>query len=177
MTCCSASPPSTTSCGACSVGRRRASTADVRSAGSVRARRRHGRAAGTRVTAFGWHHTSGRTYMTYVTRRTLLRGAAGTALGLAFAGPYRGFVAHAQRGFPRVAGYGDLVPVADENGGAIRLELPSGFKYRTFHPRGTAIPGDSSLPGRHDGMGAFPGPNGHTILVRNHEINGNRVSM
>ncbi len=114
--------------------------------------------------------------MTHVTRRTLLRGAAGTALGLAFAGPYRGFVAHAQRGFPRVAGYGDLVPVADENGGAFRLELPSGFKYRTFHPAG-GDHRDGVVPGRHDGMACFPGPNGHTILVRNHEINGNRVSM
>ena len=104
------------------------------------------------VAPFGRHHTSGRTFMTHVTRRTLLRGAAGTALGLAFAGPYRGFVAHAQRGFPRVAGYGDLVPVADENGGAFRLELPQGFKYRTFHHAGDDHPGrrrDPRPPRRH----------------------------
>ena len=111
--------------------------------------------------------------MTHVTRRTLLRGAAGTALGLAFAGPYRGFVAHAQRGFPRVAGYGDLFPVADENGGAIRLELPSGFKYRTFHHAGEIIQDGVVIPARHDGMASFVGPAGKTILIRNHEINGN----
>ncbi len=34
--------------------------------------------------------------------------------------------------------------------------------------------GDGSVvPARHDGMAAFPGPDGRTILVRNHEINGN----
>ncbi len=27
------------------------------------------------------------------------------------------------------------------------------------------------LPGRHDGMGAFPGPKGNSRLVRNHEVN------
>ena len=28
------------------------------------------------------------------------------------------------------------------------------------------------LPGRHDGMGAFPAPDGNVWLVRNHEIPG-----
>jgi secreted PhoX family phosphatase len=111
--------------------------------------------------------------MTHVTRRTLLRGAAGTALGLAFAGPYRGFVAHAQRGFPRIAGYGALVPVADENGGAFRLELPAGFRYRTFHHAGEIIQDGVEIPARHDGMATFVGPAGKTMLIRNHEINGN----
>ena len=111
--------------------------------------------------------------MTHVTRRTLLRGAAGTALGLAFAGPYRGFVAHAQRGFPRVAGYGDLAPVADLNGDVFRLELPPGFQYRTFHHAGEIIQDGVEIPARHDGMAAFVGPAGKTVLIRNHEINGN----
>src|SRR6185503_18308217 len=97
--------------------------------------------------------------MTYVTRRSLLRGAAGTAVGLALAGPFRGYVAHAERGSPRVLGYGDLGPVADLRDGMVRLDLPSGFQYRSFHPRGSAIDGTTvPLPGRHDGMGAFPGP-------------------
>ena len=29
------------------------------------------------------------------------------------------------------------------------------------------------VPGRHDGMAAFPGPRGHTLLVRNHEVDAN----
>ena len=115
--------------------------------------------------------------MTQMNRRTLLRGAAGTALGLAVAGPFRGYVAHAQRGFPTDVGYGGLVPVPDLRDGVVRLDLPPGFQYRSFQPRGDAVGGTSvPLPGRHDGMGAFPGPNGRTILVRNHEINGNTQS-
>ena len=115
--------------------------------------------------------------MTYVSRRSLLRGAAGTAVGLALAGPFRGYVAGAERGHPRIVGYGDLAPVADLRDGVERLDLPPGFQYRSFDARGDAIRGTSVLlPGRHDGMGAFPGPNGRTILVRNHEINGNTQS-
>ena len=115
--------------------------------------------------------------MTSLTRRSLLRGAAGTAVGLAVAGPFRGYVAHAERGFPRSHGYGDLGSVTDLRDGEVRLELPPGFRYRSFQPRGEAIAGTAvPLPGRHDGMGAFPGPSGRTILVRNHEINGNTQS-
>ena len=62
----------------------------------------------------------------------------------------------------------------------VRLDLPAGFQYRSFHHRGEAIGAIGAtaplLPGRHDGMAAFPGPNGRTILVRNHEINGNTQS-
>jgi uncharacterized protein len=115
--------------------------------------------------------------MTNLTRRTLLKGGAAGAVGLALAGPFEGFLAHAARGRPTSPGYGPLLPVADPRGGVVRLELPAGFQYRSFHPRGTVLADGSVLPGRHDGMATFPGPNGRTILVRNHEINGNRVSM
>ena len=33
----------------------------------------------------------------------------------------------------------------------------------------------TALPGRHDGMGAFKGPGGTVLLVRNHEVNGARA--
>jgi secreted PhoX family phosphatase len=59
--------------------------------------------------------------------------------------------------------------------GQVRLWLPEGFQYRSFHD--TEFPvtlddGTSPLPGRHDGMAAFAGPNGNVLLVRNHEVNG-----
>jgi uncharacterized protein len=111
--------------------------------------------------------------MTDISRRTLLKGGAATAVGLAFAGPFEGLVAHAARGRPASPGYGPLAPVVDPRGGVARLELPAGFQYRSFHPRGTVLADGAVLPGRHDGMATFPGPNGRTILVRNHEINGN----
>ena len=110
--------------------------------------------------------------MTHITRRSLLRGGT-YAAALALAGPFRGYVAHAHRGFPRVAGYGALAPVSDLRDGAERLELPSGFQYRTFHHAGDIIQDGVEVPGRHDGMGAFVGPAGRTHLVRNHEINNN----
>jgi secreted PhoX family phosphatase len=110
--------------------------------------------------------------MTELSRRTLLKGGAASAVGLAIAGPFQGFAAHAQNG-AKSDGYGPLGPVEDLRGGVVRLELPDGFQYRSFHPRGTVLADGAVLPGRHDGMATFPGPNGRTILVRNHEINGN----
>jgi len=58
--------------------------------------------------------------------------------------------------------------------GKVRLWLPDGFQYRSFHDSEftTVLDDGTMLPGRHDGMGAFSGPNGSVVLVRNHEING-----
>jgi secreted PhoX family phosphatase len=104
-----------------------------------------------------------------IERRTLLKsGAAGALLG----GPFAGFAASpaAARRSPRA---GALVPIKDERDGAVRLHLPRGFHYRSFHDTSSPVtlPDGTSLPGRHDGMGAFRGPNGSTTLVRNHEVN------
>ncbi len=112
--------------------------------------------------------------MSDLSRRTFLAGSAAAAAGAALAGPFQGFVAHAQR--PRQTasglGYGPLTPVADQRDGVVRLDLPTGFSYRSFHLRGTVLGDGSTLPARHDGMAAFAGPNGNSIIVRNHEING-----
>ena len=59
--------------------------------------------------------------------------------------------------------------------GRVRLHLPPGFQYRSFHDTdGPPIVLDDGtvLPGRHDGMGAFQGDGGNVWLVRNHEVNG-----
>ena len=111
--------------------------------------------------------------MTDLTRRTLLKGGAAGAVGLALAGPFEALVSHAQNG-AKSDGYGPIGPVPDLRGGVVRLELPAGFQYRSFDPRGESLGDDGLLPGRHDGMATYPGPNGRTIIVRNHEINGNR---
>lgn len=71
-----------------------------------------------------------------------------------------------------------LGPVADLRDGIVRLHLPTGFQYRSFHDTDTPVGSPVTLtdgtvlPGRHDGMGAFAGPNGNVWLIRNHEING-----
>jgi uncharacterized protein len=106
-------------------------------------------------------------------RRSVLRGAAAAVLG----GPFLGFVnrspaaaaAAAAAAAPRNA----LGPIADLRDGIVRLWLPDGFQYRSFHDTESPVVLDDGtrLPGRHDGMGAFRGPDGNYLLVRNHELN------
>jgi hypothetical protein len=65
--------------------------------------------------------------------------------------------------------------VPDLRDGVVRLWLPRGFQYRSFHDTESPVfidDGATPLPGRHDGMAAFPAPDGNVWLVRNHEING-----
>lgn len=48
-------------------------------------------------------------------------------------------------------------------------DLPPGFTYRVISARDEVMSDGLTVPGRHDGMGCFAGPDGHIILVRNHE--------
>ena len=110
-----------------------------------------------------------------MSRRALLRGGAGAVAGAAvLGGPFKGFVALAEGAARRGPDFRSLRPIPDERDGRVRLHLPDGFQYRSFHDtEATVTLGDgTTLPGRHDGMGAFPGPGGNVLLVRNHEING-----
>src|SRR5262245_45652929 len=60
------------------------------------------------------------------------------------------------------------------------LDLPEGFQYRALStalsgsdhdPRFTQkLSNGEPVPAHHDGMAAFAGPNGITVLVRNHEL-------
>lgn len=61
--------------------------------------------------------------------------------------------------------YGPLVN--DPNG---ILDLPAGFKYRVISNRGQPMSDGFITPGKPDGMATFEGPDGLTILVRNHEL-------
>lgn len=101
-------------------------------------------------------------------RRSVLKLAAAGLL----AGPFTGLAAapaHARRS-PRAAA---LVPIADKRDGVVRLHLPRGFNYRSFHDTEASVTltDGTQLPGRHDGMAAFRGPRETVILVRNHEVN------
>lgn len=101
-------------------------------------------------------------------RRSVLTLAAATAV----AGPFTGLVAapaQARRS-PQAAA---LVPRPDRRDGVVRLHLPRGFHYRSFHDTEQPVVLDDGtvLPGRHDGMAAFAGPRGSVLLVRNHEVN------
>ncbi|WP_435772082.1 PhoX family protein [Nocardioides sp. SYSU DS0651] len=100
-----------------------------------------------------------------------------SAAAVGAAGPFAGLVASgAARARPRAA---DLVPVRDKRDGRVRLHLPRGFNYRSFHDTEAPVvlTDGTALPGRHDGMGAFRGPDDTVILVRNHEVNNPRPAF
>jgi secreted PhoX family phosphatase len=101
--------------------------------------------------------------MRAIDRRTFIRGAAVGAGGLVLGG--RAWAAPPA---------GALGPVPDLRDGAVRLHLPPGFSYRSFHDtEQTVTLGDGTvLPGFHDGMATFPAPDGNVWLLRNHEVNG-----
>lgn len=111
-----------------------------------------------------------------VDRRTFLRGAAVAAGGAVLGGPFAGFLARAATADPGGPAFRALRPVPDLRDRTVRLWLPDGFQYRSFHDNDgpEVVLGDgTSLPGRHDGMAAFPASDGNVWLVRNHEVNGN----
>ena len=69
-------------------------------------------------------------------------------------------------------GFGPLV--ADPAG---ILDLPAGFSYRVISRAGERTDMGYTVPGQFDGMGAFAGPNGQVILVRNHELDPSQSAM
>jgi uncharacterized protein len=95
-------------------------------------------------------------------RRDFLRRTSIFATGFL---SLRNFCAHATDAPPSVAPYGPLVD--DING---VLELPAGFSYRVISVSGNTMSDGLIIPGLPDGMAAFPGPDGLTVLVRNHEL-------
>ncbi len=99
-------------------------------------------------------------------RRHFLARAGGFALG--FSGlslaMSRGSMSWAMAEAPG-AGYGPLV--TDPAG---VIDLPAGFTYHRFSMAGERMSDGLIVPGKHDAMAAFPGPDGLTILLRNHEI-------
>ncbi|WP_198944084.1 alkaline phosphatase PhoX [Streptomyces sp. CB03234] len=102
------------------------------------------------------------------TRRQVLARTGASVAGIAFTGAFSELFAGtaAARGH---AGYGPLVP--DPAG---LLDLPEGFRYTVLSREGTPLrSGEGTVPGNHDGMGAFAGRRGRVHLVRNHE---NRAS-
>ena len=101
-------------------------------------------------------------------RRTALKGGVAAVAGALTGGPFAGLLAQPASAAPQPT----LGPVPDLRDGAVRLHLPPGFSYRSFHDTESPVvlADGTNLPGRHDGMGAFAAENGNVILVRNHEI-------
>lgn len=99
-----------------------------------------------------------------VTRRDFLEQAGAVTLG--FAGLHalvRTSPLHAA--LPVREGFGPLV--ADPNG---IFDLPAGFRYTVVSRTGDLMTDGLLVPHRPDGMATFRGPDGLTLLVRNHEV-------
>ena len=65
--------------------------------------------------------------------------------------------------------------IADDFGPLVRdpegiCDLPDGFRYTVISPQGEPMDDGLVVPALPDGMAAFPGENGLTVLVRNHEL-------
>ena len=50
------------------------------------------------------------------------------------------------------------------------FDLPEGFSYKIISVAGDKMDDGFFIPGKMDGMATFPGPDGRTIIVRNHEL-------
>jgi secreted PhoX family phosphatase len=101
-----------------------------------------------------------------LSRRKFLTLAGTSAAGAMLMSPLQALFARVAQGQPFMGGgFGPLQP--DPNG---LLDLPPGFQYRAFSRTGDIMSDGNPVPGDHDGMAAFPGPRGTTILVRNHEL-------
>ena len=80
--------------------------------------------------------------MAGLSRRTFLQGGIGAAAGAAaLAGPFQGFLARAGR---RAAAARRAAPddIRDLRGDVVRLWLPAGFQYRSFHDTEETVDAD-----------------------------------
>jgi len=62
-------------------------------------------------------------------------------------------------------GYGPLIEDPDKI-----MDLPEGFQYKIISRSGERMTDGFYVPGLPDGMGTFEGPDGLTIILRNHEV-------
>lgn len=101
-----------------------------------------------------------------LSRRQFLTLVGGSAAGAIVMSPLQTIFAQRAMGQSlRAEGYGPLIK--DPEG---IIDLPAGFKYRAFSRTNDLMTDGNPVPGAHDGMAAFQGPNGATVLVRNHEL-------
>ena len=97
-------------------------------------------------------------------RRNFLKGSAAFGGALAALGPFQAVSARRALGaaIAKNEGYGPLVNKGD-------LWLPIDFNYQIISVQGTIMSDGQPTPGIFDGMAAYPGRGGTTVLIRNHE--------
>lgn len=97
-------------------------------------------------------------------RRSFIKTGAVFGGALAALGPFQALSARRALGnsLAPAEGYGPLV-----NKG--HLWLPAEFNYQIVSVQGSIMSDGQPTPGIFDGMAAYPGKNGTTVLIRNHE--------
>ena len=98
-----------------------------------------------------------------IDRRSFLKSSAMLG-GMAAAGPLQALGWRSAHGMPlgQTVGYGPLVNKGD-------LWLPEAFEYQIISRQGEMQSDGNLAAGIFDGMAAYRGPRGSTILIRNHE--------
>jgi uncharacterized protein len=115
-------------------------------------------------------HEKGADMTVDVTRRRFTQGSIAVGGGLALGGPLSALAARTAEGRQRRSdGYGPLQETPDEDTGVVYLALPDGFRYRVISRQNEPMDDGNPTPGIFDGMAAYPGRGGSTILIRNHE--------
>jgi secreted PhoX family phosphatase len=97
-------------------------------------------------------------------RRNFIKGSAVFGGALAALGPFQALSARRVLGaaMTKSQGYGPLVNKGD-------LWLPIDFNYQIISVQGTIMSDGQPTPGIFDGMAAYRGRGGTTVLIRNHE--------
>lgn len=103
------------------------------------------------------------------TRRRLLQAGGLAALSLSPIGMAFARAGEATMRGVSAAGFGRLRPVADEATGLPLLELPEGFRYRSFGWAGQTLSNGGRIRDAADGMGIVRVDGEVYTLVRNHE--------
>lgn len=114
-----------------------------------------------------------------VSRRKFLTLAGTSAATVSMLSPLEAFYAQVANGeMPTSTGYGQLeeklplntAELPDNLKNRPLLKLPRAFNYTAFHFTGQPMSDGFTVPSNHDGMAAYSGANGSTILVCNHEL-------
>jgi secreted PhoX family phosphatase len=100
-----------------------------------------------------------------ISRREFLGRSCAVAIGFSGLRTFLNSPGAAHAAISPAAGYGELLPDPHKV-----LDLPRGFTYRVLSRFGERMDDGLIVPSKCDGMAAFAGPGGKTILVRNHEL-------
>ena len=106
-----------------------------------------------------------------LSRRRFVGGVAWAASAVALHENFGNFLyAAKKRVINQTYPWGPLRPTQDETTGLFLIQLPEGFRYRTFGWKSEVMSTGGATPGAHDGMAAIHTDGNIVTLVRNHEL-------